>query len=443
MSKYRFILILIYLVLIPFGFIFSISLSFANPPNRKLGPFIFSSQHGNNYSKVIPNDDQDTMFKSILTEAAHFAFTNYYENCASYDEFRPISKKCLNNYGFSVTLFESLETLYFLNMSDDFKKAKNYILNFKLDNREYINLHEFWSRGIASLISIFLLSGDPSFLFKASELADQVLVIKSGDFINAKTEKSLYLFPGRFFLSNWLSGVPEIIILHEFVQKPIYTEFIMETITKDSKLFLYPTRKTKKLINEPIFNYFTTSFIKNAKLIDQLLTQNDRNSSINNNYQMNHDKYSFVKISKRFLKKYKQFKSSSPSEIIQSSQLFQFLKKNSFEMDKEDDKKYGDNKYMFGFNFKGDEIFDLSQRGRFDVVKNITINSLLKYRTKNGFCGTTTSSIGKKYPDDIQHTEFLGEWLKVGAMIACGYKFLFNKGIFNEYGHLLKIVNEN
>lgn len=435
MNQFRFIYISIYLFLLPLSFICLTCLTFDNPPKPGIPPFIFPSQL-DKHSRIIQDNDQDIEFRSILVEAAHFAFINYYDNCKNFDEFRPVSKKCLNNYGFSVSLFESLETLYYLNMSDDFQKAKNIIMDFHFEDREYIDFHEFWSRGIASLIGIYQLSGDSSFLLKASQLADQIVSIKKGDFINTKLRESSFFVSDKQFLSSWLSGIPEIIVLNELVSKPIYSEFIVKTITENSDIFIYPTRMSKKQTIEPVFNFFTTSFIKNAKLVNQLLTENNQNTTININNQF------FLDKSEKLLKQFGSFKSLSLSELTLASQIFQFFKKFPYPLMKnlENQERFGDEKYMFGFHFKGDEIFELSRRGNFDIVKNITLNSLKEYRTENGFCGTTTSSIGKKYPDDIQHTEFLGEWIKVGAMIACGYKFLFKKGIFNEYGHILKIL---
>lgn len=440
MVQYRFILISIYLFSLPLCFIFCASLILDHPPKAVHPPFIFSPQL-DNHPQIISNGSQDIEFKKNLVEAAHFAFENYYNNCRKYDEFRPISTRCLNNYGFSVSLFESLETLYYLNMSDEFQKAKNQVLDFKFDNSEYIDFHEFWSRGIASLISIYQLSGDTSFLFKASQLADQVLSIKKGDFINMKFREPSNFVLGKQFLNNWLSGIPEIIVLSELIQKPLYFKFIEETISEDPNSFVYPTKENKKHKIEVIFNFFTTSFIKNANIINQLLTQNSKNHSAI--FMANPNDLPIFSMSKKLFVNFRPSKIKSLPELTLSSQLFQFVKEipSNLMNNLNNEKRFGDEKYMIGFHFKADEIFELAKRGKIDIVKNLTLNSLKEHRTKNGFCGTTTSSIGKTYPDDIQHTEFLGEWLKVGAMIACGYEFLFKKGIFNEYGHILKILN--
>lgn len=440
MNQYRFMFIAIYLFILPLGFTLFICYIFSRPPNLALPPFLISSLN-TNFSNILPNQDQDINFRTILIEAAHLAFINYFTNCINHDEFRPISKKCLDNYGFSVSLFESLETLYILNMTNDFQKAKNYIMNFSFDNRGFINVHEFWSRGIASLIGAYQLSGDISFLFKASQLADQVLYREKNDFINIKLGESSSIATGKHFLSNWLSGVPEIMILNEFIQAPCYIEYIKREISRKSDIFIYPQEFTKKHTYEPIFNFLTTSFIKNANLVQKLLSLMPQI----NIKEMKHDyqsKSDFIDKSKKLLKHFKITKKTRLSELTLASQLLSF--RNIFPpnlLDNlENEERYGDVKNMFGFQFKGDEIFDLSRRGEFDIVKKTITNSLQKYKTKTGFNGITSSSIGNKYPDDIQHTEFLGEWLKVGAMISCGYQFLFQTGIFNEYNHILKIL---
>lgn len=380
------------------------------------------------YLPIQTYSNQDPEFRQILIQTTKKSFSNYIKYCLGHDELRPSSKNCLNSYGISATLIESLETLFILNMTQEYEFSRDFILNnFSLP--EIVDHHEFFSRGIASLIGTYQLTGDKRFLIKAVQMTDKIL-LKTTSNSNLFVEKNLSL-P----LSEWLAGIPELIVLNEFFHKPVYQDLIKHAISDKSSN--YSIQKNKK--DALIYNSFMTSFIRNSLIIGELLKENDISRPLLNRKMLK--KLDMGKESKKLIKS---FEKSMPDAIIDltfASQLMPVVKEMPQSLiDHIDDvTRFGDKAHMTGFHFSGDELLALALRGKFDIVKKTILTSLETYSYGDGFSGTTTTSYGDFRPNDIQHTEFLGEWLKVGALISTGYASILNRAIFNEFGHILKI----
>jgi hypothetical protein len=74
-------------------------------------------------------------------------------------------------------------------------------------------------------------------------------------------------------------------------------------------------------------------------------------------------------------------------------------------------------------------------------IKSIVSQSLSQCRQGAGFAGIRRSNSDRVYPDNIQHSAFLGGWLKTGALVARRAEKLTIDGVFNERGQL--IFSEN
>ena len=98
------------------------------------------------------------------------ALPNYIQYCKGNDEFRPISLRCLNNYGVISTVFESLEATFLLNM-EIYGDIRRMALDFNCKRVKKAIRSDYWERMVASLIGVFLLSNDHEFLKKADECA--------------------------------------------------------------------------------------------------------------------------------------------------------------------------------------------------------------------------------------------------------------------------------
>ncbi|PVU89917.1 hypothetical protein BB559_004859 [Furculomyces boomerangus] len=96
------------------------------------------------------------------------------------DELLPVTNGWKNNWGgWGVTLLDSLDTLYMMDMHDDFKKARDFVetIDFnKIVGIDSISFFETTIRVLGGLISAYDLSNDKVFLEKAVEIADILLI---------------------------------------------------------------------------------------------------------------------------------------------------------------------------------------------------------------------------------------------------------------------------
>ena len=59
-------------------------------------------------------------------EAFKHAWTNYRTYAWGHDHLKPISKSAQNWFGLGLTLIDSLDTMYIMNLKDEFEEAKVY-----------------------------------------------------------------------------------------------------------------------------------------------------------------------------------------------------------------------------------------------------------------------------------------------------------------------------
>ncbi|OHT04512.1 hypothetical protein TRFO_28026 [Tritrichomonas foetus] len=408
-------------------------------------------------------------FSEIFKNSASLAFTQYYKYCLNYGEYRPQSKECISNPGFPVSIFESLETLFLLNDKENYEKAKYQILNnFSLFNLDYVDIHEFWGRGIGSLLGIFQLSGEMEFLKLAAKCAEEILSFGKADFINFRSKQTKNYVDGKKILSNWFMGIPELISINHYIKKPLFQKYIESQKKLNPIDFLMPRIRENRYRN-----YFLTSFVKNGYLTDFLPEIIESDTAFDNSqfypfFDSNSEKYQypsdFLERLEQRDPKYWSIRTNRKKINYQNlmGMIFYGFEYNNTRMPKtkltlasqflrlqktfpkkllnclESETRFGSQEDIIGFTFKGDEILDLAIRGEKEKVLNSIRNSIKKYYTPEGFHGMRISSIGKFYDDDIQHTEFLGEWLKVGALLTSAEELL-KRAVFNEFGHIIYI----
>ena len=74
---------------------------------------------------------------------------------------KPISKKKSSWFGLGLTIVDSLDTLYIMNLQREYEEARNWIANsLNLDVDLYNNLFEITIRITGGLLSMFHLTGD-------------------------------------------------------------------------------------------------------------------------------------------------------------------------------------------------------------------------------------------------------------------------------------------
>ncbi|CAG8648842.1 2851_t:CDS:1, partial [Paraglomus occultum] len=113
-----------------------------------------------------------------VRKAFQHAWSAYVRDAWGCDEYHPISRRGSNltTQGIGFTIVDSLDTLFLMNLTDEFRRARNWVakeLDFDIDGE--VNLFETTIRVFGGLLSAYNLSGDMEFLSKAVDLADRLL----------------------------------------------------------------------------------------------------------------------------------------------------------------------------------------------------------------------------------------------------------------------------
>eukprot|EP01035_Chromulina_nebulosa_P020176 gene20176-26192_t len=122
----------------------------------------------NNLGKLHAEEIRDTTAK---------LWKNYRQYAWGYDELKPLSKRGDNNWGgMSVTLVDSLDTLYLMGLNDEFNEAIDYIeTSLTYNNANTISVFETTIRVLGGLLSAYDLSKKAILLNKAIELGHILL----------------------------------------------------------------------------------------------------------------------------------------------------------------------------------------------------------------------------------------------------------------------------
>ncbi len=90
---------------------------------------------------------------------------------------KPLSGKWNNRWaGVGTTLVDSLDTLWLMDMKDEFNEARNWVANkLDFDKNEFTSVFETTIRSLGGLLAAYNWSGDEIFLDKAKDLGDRLL----------------------------------------------------------------------------------------------------------------------------------------------------------------------------------------------------------------------------------------------------------------------------
>ena len=109
-------------------------------------------------------------------EAFKHAWTNYRSYAWGHDHLRPISKSAQNWFGLGLTLIDSLDTMFIMNLKEEFKEARDWVENrLSFDIDKDVNLFETTIRVLGGLLSTYHLSSDNVFLEKAKDLGTRLM----------------------------------------------------------------------------------------------------------------------------------------------------------------------------------------------------------------------------------------------------------------------------
>ncbi|XP_023231997.1 endoplasmic reticulum mannosyl-oligosaccharide 1,2-alpha-mannosidase-like, partial [Centruroides sculpturatus] len=113
--------------------------------------------------------------KAVVRAFKH-AWKAYKEYAWGQDHLKPISKSYHNWYGVGLTLIDSLDMMYMMDLREEFEEAKQWVqekLDFNI-NKD-VNLFETTIRIFGGLLGAYHLSKEKIFLDKAIDLADRLL----------------------------------------------------------------------------------------------------------------------------------------------------------------------------------------------------------------------------------------------------------------------------
>ncbi|WOL18303.1 mannosyl-oligosaccharide 1,2-alpha-mannosidase MNS1 [Canna indica] len=153
---------------------------------RKAGVSVHVEEHtSTKNSKVIDNgnawngemDPINNERREKVKDAMRHAWNSYVEYAWGKDELQPRSKSGVNSFGgLGATLVDSLDTLYIMDLKDEFQKAREWVATSLDFNKDYVaSVFETTIRVVGGLLSAYDLSGDKIFLEKAKDIADRLL----------------------------------------------------------------------------------------------------------------------------------------------------------------------------------------------------------------------------------------------------------------------------
>ena len=105
------------------------------------------------------------------------AWNGYKDHAFGHDEVTPLSGTSRDNWGgLGTTLVDSLDTLWLMNMKDEFWEARDWVRDHLSHAKSSsVSVFETTIRSLGGLISAYDWSGDEVFLEKAQDLGDRLL----------------------------------------------------------------------------------------------------------------------------------------------------------------------------------------------------------------------------------------------------------------------------
>ncbi|ENN73509.1 hypothetical protein HUJ04_008501 [Dendroctonus ponderosae] len=147
-----------------------------DPEGAQVNNKVDSEQVAEPPKNLIYFPDPSTPRQKAVVQAFKHAWKGYKEFAWGHDQLKPISKSYHDWFGLGLTIVDSLDTMYMMNLKDEYNDARNWVdkhLNFDV-NRD-VNLFEVTIRVLGGLLSIYHFTKDDMYLKKATDLADRLL----------------------------------------------------------------------------------------------------------------------------------------------------------------------------------------------------------------------------------------------------------------------------
>uniref|UniRef100_A0A8C9USA8 alpha-1,2-Mannosidase n=1 Tax=Spermophilus dauricus TaxID=99837 RepID=A0A8C9USA8_SPEDA len=169
-----------------------------------------------------------------------FAWANYRRYAMGKNELRPLSKDGYQGHIFGglngATIIDSLDTLYLMELKEEFQEAKAWVENyFHLNVTGEASLFEVNIRYIGGLLSAFYLTGEEVFRSKAIQLGEKLLRSDRGWFC---------VFRGNW---GWASTGGSSILAE---CGSLHLEFLHLTELSGNQIFAEKVRKIRRVLRE-------------------------------------------------------------------------------------------------------------------------------------------------------------------------------------------------
>jgi len=189
-----------------------------------------------------------------VVNAFKHAWKGYKKYAWGHDNLKPIAQTSHDWFGLGLTIIDALDTLYMMNLKDDFDEAKHWVQHeLKLDTDRDVNLFEVTIRVLGGLLSAYHLSHEQVFLDKATELGNRLL--PCFDSPSGIPFSDINLLTMRAHSPKWSpdSSTSEVTTLQlEFKDLSYLTgDHIYEKVVENINLRIHSLEKTNGLV--PIF----------------------------------------------------------------------------------------------------------------------------------------------------------------------------------------------
>ncbi|KAK5576231.1 hypothetical protein RB653_007372 [Dictyostelium firmibasis] len=210
----------------------------------------FNDESGNPFNKIDKvyklNENKNKVRASKVREAMKHSWDEYSKVAWGHDELHPISNTYNDWFGMGLTIVDSLDTLYLMDLNEEYKNGRDWLakeLNQKKDTGLMISVFETVIRFLGQYCTVYDLTNDKIYKDKAKELGDLLLY----SFPEGKPfpQTSINLANHRAASQPWMGGC---VVLSEV--GTIFLEFNhLSKITGDPKYKEYSDRVVDALAN--------------------------------------------------------------------------------------------------------------------------------------------------------------------------------------------------
>lgn len=380
-------------------------------------------------------------FLSMVRKSLGF----YLDKCIGHDEINVENGDCIDEFGFSSTLFESLETMMMLDMKDELRRAIKYLkTSFNIQQVKWCSRRELWTRVIGSLIGAYSISKDNFFLELACNIAENS-ILHDNEFSRVlNTEgfgKEMAGIKSKF-ISDFSAGLPELAALFKFTNRLTFKKQIDNILIrlpiKHNKIGTVYNNDTSYQDNKGIDGYIM-NFLSDISMFNEIIP----NSAIEA-FIVEYCSYLQPKLvsSSTFL--YPLFQIISYFEQKEAVLMLPVEEDlilhlyNNYKINKNRSLALFNDLSDLGYKFEGDGLRELIRKSSKDTkIMKLFIHILEITKRGRGFSSLMKSTKRKIHHTNIQSSNLFGQFFGLGSIVVSGNIQVLDRYIINSRGHLL------